>query len=85
METTPNKSDVTNRFGDRDLILAICTYFIRKCGRFEVIRDFGSLKNGGIPFPVDESIADKSDVTIQFLVGGLVIHFAGIFHLSCSV
>jgi hypothetical protein len=28
---------------------------------------------------------NKSDVTIQFLVGGLVIHFAGIFHLSCSV
>jgi hypothetical protein len=24
----------------------------------------------------------ESDVTIQFLVGGLVIHFAGIFHLS---
>jgi hypothetical protein len=27
----------------------------------------------------------QSDVTIQFLVGGLVIHFAGIFHQSCSV
>jgi hypothetical protein len=27
----------------------------------------------------------ESDVIIQFLVGGLVIHFAGIFHLSCSV
>jgi hypothetical protein len=27
----------------------------------------------------------ESDVTIQFLVGGLVIHFAGIFHLSCSI
>jgi hypothetical protein len=27
----------------------------------------------------------KSDVTIHFLVGGLVIHFAGNFHLSCSV
>jgi hypothetical protein len=27
----------------------------------------------------------ESDVTIQFLVGGLDIHFAGIFHLSCSV
>jgi hypothetical protein len=27
----------------------------------------------------------KCDVTIQFLVGGLVIHFAGIFHLSFSV
>jgi hypothetical protein len=28
---------------------------------------------------------NKSDVTIQFLVGGLVIYFAGIFHLSFSV
>jgi hypothetical protein len=27
----------------------------------------------------------ESDVTIQFLVGGLDIHFAGIFHVSCSV
>jgi hypothetical protein len=27
----------------------------------------------------------ESDVTIQFLIGGLDIHFAGIFHLSCSV
>jgi hypothetical protein len=32
-----------------------------------------------------EAPQDKSDVTIQFLVGGLVIHFAGIFHLSGSV
>jgi hypothetical protein len=32
-----------------------------------------------------EASQDKSDVTIQFLVGGLVIHFAGIFHLSGSV
>jgi hypothetical protein len=27
----------------------------------------------------------ESDVTIEFLVGELVIHFAGIFHLSFSV
>jgi hypothetical protein len=27
----------------------------------------------------------KYDVTIQFLVGGLIIHFAGIFHLSFFV
>jgi hypothetical protein len=27
----------------------------------------------------------ESDVTIEFLAGGSVIHFAGIFHLSCSV
>jgi hypothetical protein len=28
-----------------------------------------------------EASEKKSDVTIQFLVGGLVIHFAGIFHI----
>jgi hypothetical protein len=27
----------------------------------------------------------ESDVTIQFLVGGFDIHFAGIFPVSCSV
>jgi hypothetical protein len=27
----------------------------------------------------------ESDVTIQFLVGGLDINFAGIFHVSCCV
>jgi hypothetical protein len=32
-----------------------------------------------------EASQNKSDVTIQFLIGGLVIHFAGIFHLSGSV
>jgi hypothetical protein len=58
-EAPQNKSDVTNRFGDRDFILAVCTCFLRKCGRFEVIRDFRSLKNGGIPFPVDGSIGEK--------------------------
>jgi hypothetical protein len=58
-EAPQNKSDVTNRFGDRDFILAVCTCFLRKCGRFEVIRDFRSLKNGGILFPVDGSIAEK--------------------------
>jgi hypothetical protein len=45
---------------------------------FEVIRDFRSLKNGGNPFRSMEASQNKSDVTIQFLVGGLVIHFAGI-------
>jgi hypothetical protein len=87
MEAPQNKSDVTNRFGDRDFILAVCTCFLCNSDRFEVIRDFRSLKNGGIPFLVGpmEASQNKSDVTIQFLVGGLVIHFAGIFHLSCSV
>jgi hypothetical protein len=32
-----------------------------------------------------EASQNKSDVTIQFSVGGLVIHFAEIFHVSCSV
>jgi hypothetical protein len=32
-----------------------------------------------------EASQKKCDVTILFLVGGLVIHFAGIFHLSFSV
>jgi hypothetical protein len=36
-------------------------------------------------FRLMEASQNKSDVTIQFLVGGLVIHFAGIFHLSCFV
>jgi hypothetical protein len=32
-----------------------------------------------------EASQNESDVTIQFLVGGLVIHFVGIFHISCAV
>jgi hypothetical protein len=32
-----------------------------------------------------EALQNKSDITIQFLVGDLVIHFAGIFHLAGSV
>jgi hypothetical protein len=32
-----------------------------------------------------EASQKKCDVTIQFLVGGFVIHFAGIFHSSFSV
>jgi hypothetical protein len=59
MEASQNKSDVTNRFGDRDFILAVCTCFIRKSDRLEVIRDFRSLQNGGNPFPVDGSIAEQ--------------------------
>jgi hypothetical protein len=56
MEASQKKSDVTNRFGDRDFVLAVCTCFIRKCDRFEVIRDFRSLNN---PFPVDGSIEHR--------------------------
>jgi hypothetical protein len=32
-----------------------------------------------------EASEKNCDLTIQFLVGGLVFHFAGIFHLSFSV
>jgi hypothetical protein len=59
MKATQNKNDVTNQFGDRDFIVAVCTCFLRKCGRFEVIRDFRSLKNGRIPFLVDGSTAEQ--------------------------
>jgi hypothetical protein len=31
-----------------------------------------------------EASQNKTAVTIQFLVGGSVFHFAGIFQLSCS-
>jgi hypothetical protein len=85
MEAPQNKSDVTNRFGDRDFVLAVCTCFIRKSDRFEVIRDFRSLKMAEFHFRSMEASDIESDVTIQFLVGGLDIHFARIFHLSCSV
>jgi hypothetical protein len=66
MKATQNKSDVRNGFGDRDFLLAVSTCFLRKCGRFEVIRDFRSLKNGGIPFPVDGSIAEKMTSPFNF-------------------
>jgi hypothetical protein len=53
-----NQIDVTNRFGDRDFILAVCTSCIRKycC---EVFRDFRSLNNDGIPCTIDRSIAEQ--------------------------
>jgi hypothetical protein len=60
MEAPQSECDVTNRFGDRDFILVVCSCFIRKCGLFEVIHDFRSLNNGGIPFPVDGSIAKQN-------------------------
>jgi hypothetical protein len=59
MKATQSKSDVTNRFGDRDFVLAVCTCFLSNSDRFEVIRDFRSLKNGGNPFPVDGSTAEQ--------------------------
>jgi hypothetical protein len=45
VKATQNKSDATNRFGVRDFVSAVFTCFIRECARFEVIRDFRSLKN----------------------------------------
>jgi hypothetical protein len=54
-----DKSDVTNRFGDGDFVLAVCTCFLCNSDRFEVVRDFRSLKNGRIPFPVNGSIAQQ--------------------------
>jgi hypothetical protein len=59
MKATQNESDVTNRFGDRDFILAVCTRFLSNSDRFEVIRDFHSLNHGGIPVPVDGSTAEQ--------------------------
>jgi hypothetical protein len=38
-----------------------------------------------IHFRSIEASQNKSDVTIHFLGGGLVIQFAGLFYLSCSV
>jgi hypothetical protein len=68
MEASQNKCDVTNGFGDSDFMSAVCTCFLCNSDRFAVIRDFRSLNHGGIPFPVDGSMAEKCDVTIQFLV-----------------
>jgi hypothetical protein len=58
IEASQNKSDVTNRFGDRNFILDDFTGFLLKCDRFEVLWEFGSSKIGGNPFPVDGSIAE---------------------------
>jgi hypothetical protein len=38
-----------------------------------------------IHYRLMEAPQNKSDVTMQFLVGGSDNHFAGIFHVSCSV
>jgi hypothetical protein len=85
MEAPLNKSDVTNRFGDCDFILAVFTCFLCHFDRFAVIRDIRSLTMAELHFRSMEARQIKSDVTIQFLVGGSVVHCAGIFHLSGSV
>jgi hypothetical protein len=66
MEASHNQADATNQFGDRDFILAVCTYFLCNSDRFEVIRDFRSLKNGGNPFPVDGSTAEQVTSPFNF-------------------
>jgi hypothetical protein len=58
---------------------------MRKCDRLDVFHHFRSFKHVGIPFPVEGGIAEKTDVTTHFPVGGLVVQYAGIFHVSCSV
>jgi hypothetical protein len=86
MKATQNKSDVTSGFGDRDLILAVCTcFFLLNVAVSKLFAIFVRLRMAEIHFRSMEASQKKCDVTIQFLVGGLVIHFAGIFHLSFSV
>jgi hypothetical protein len=59
MEATPNKSDFTNRFDDRDFVIAVYTCFIHKCDRFEFISDFLSLNQSENSFPVDGSLEQR--------------------------
>jgi hypothetical protein len=59
MKATQNESDVTNRFGDGDFILAVCTCFLSYSDRFEVIRAFRSINHGGNLLPVDGSTAEQ--------------------------
>jgi hypothetical protein len=65
MEASQNKSNVTNRFGNRDFVLAFFTCFLCNSDRFEVIRDFRSLNMAEIHFRSMEASNIKSDVTIQ--------------------
>jgi hypothetical protein len=44
MEAPQNKNDVTNRFGDRDFILAVCTCFLRKVRPFRSYSRFSFVK-----------------------------------------
>jgi hypothetical protein len=63
MEAPQSESDVTSRFGDRDFILAVCTCFLRNSDRFEVIRDFRSLRMAEFHFRSMEASQNKSDGT----------------------
>jgi hypothetical protein len=53
MEASQNKSNVTNQAGD------LSVHVFSNSDRFEVIRDFRSLHQGGISFPVDGSIEHR--------------------------
>jgi hypothetical protein len=44
--TPSTKSGVTDRFVNRESVLAVCMRFIRECVRFAVIRDFRWLNHG---------------------------------------
>jgi hypothetical protein len=59
MKAMQDKSLVTNRFGDRDFLLAVCTCFLSNSDRFKVILDFRLLNHGGLPFPSDGSTAEQ--------------------------
>jgi hypothetical protein len=86
MGASQNKSDVTNRFGDRDIILAVCVHVSSAnaaVSKFFAI--FVRKIKAEIHFRSMEASDIESDVTIQFLFGVLDIHLAGIFHVSCSV
>jgi hypothetical protein len=58
-EAKQNKSDVTNRFRVRELLLAVYVCLIRKCDRFEAIVDFRWSKKGGVQFPIDGGTAEQ--------------------------
>jgi hypothetical protein len=68
MEATQNKNDVTNRFGDRDFILAVCTCFIVNAAVLKLFAIFVRSNMAEFHFRSMEASQNKSDVTIQFLV-----------------
>jgi hypothetical protein len=82
-----NQIDVTNQFGDRDFVLAVCTVCVSS-KNVTISKSFASFVRqimAEVHFLSMKTSHIESDVTIQFLVGRFVIHFAGIFHPSCSV
>jgi hypothetical protein len=85
MEARQGKTDVANRFGDRDFLSAVCTCFFRKAAVSKLLAIFVRYIMAEFHFRSMEASHIESDVTFEFLVGGLVVHFAGIFHLSFTV